>query len=149
MSVSTEIQRLQQAKNDIKTAIESKGITVGDGTLDTYAEKIIEIAGGGNSSVSSQEFEITSSVSNAKQLYDIVFTNIPKNHIAVAYLAKDKSEYIYNQIPLLVFGIGNGIAVRNRDGLFNSFIVAENYDAAVDSSDRYRVFDLGEVQGGN
>ena len=48
MSVATEIQRLQQAKADIKSAIEEKGVTVGDGTIDTYAEKIGEISGGGS-----------------------------------------------------------------------------------------------------
>lgn len=46
MSVATEIQRLQQAKADIKAAIEKKGVTVGDGTIDTYAEKINEISSG-------------------------------------------------------------------------------------------------------
>lgn len=50
MSIATEIQRLQQAKTDIKTAIEAKGVTVGDGTIDTYAEKISEISGGGGPS---------------------------------------------------------------------------------------------------
>ncbi len=48
MSIATEIQRLQSAKADIKTAIENKGVTVGDGTIDTYAEKISEISGGGS-----------------------------------------------------------------------------------------------------
>ena len=48
MSVETEIQRLQTAKAGIKTAIEEKGVTVGDGRIDTYAEKIKEIAVGGN-----------------------------------------------------------------------------------------------------
>lgn len=47
MSISTEIQRLETAKADIKTAIENKGVTVGDGTIDTYAQKITEISGGG------------------------------------------------------------------------------------------------------
>ena len=47
MSIATEIQRLQSAKADIKSAIEQKGVTVGDGTIDTYAEKIAEISGGG------------------------------------------------------------------------------------------------------
>ena len=47
MSIATEIQRLQTAKNDIKTAIENKGVTVGDGLIDTYAEKINEISSGG------------------------------------------------------------------------------------------------------
>lgn len=48
MSIATEIQRLQSAKTDIKTAIENKGVTVGDGTIDTYAEKISEISVGGS-----------------------------------------------------------------------------------------------------
>lgn len=48
MSIATEIQRLRSAKADIKTAIENKGVTVGDGTIDTYAQKISEISGGGS-----------------------------------------------------------------------------------------------------
>ena len=48
MSIANEIQRLQSAKADIKAAIEQKGVTVGDGTIDTYAEKIGEISGGGD-----------------------------------------------------------------------------------------------------
>ena len=47
MSIAQEIQRIQSAKANIKTAIENKGVTVGDGTIDTYAEKIGEISGGG------------------------------------------------------------------------------------------------------
>ena len=46
MSIAEEILRIQTAKADIKTAIENKGVTVGDGTIDTYAEKINEISGG-------------------------------------------------------------------------------------------------------
>lgn len=51
MSVASEIQRLQSAKVNIKSAIENKGVTVGDGTIDTYAAKISEISGGGGGSV--------------------------------------------------------------------------------------------------
>lgn len=46
MSIVNEIQRLQSAKTNIKAAIENKGVTVGDGLIDTYAEKIGEISGG-------------------------------------------------------------------------------------------------------
>ena len=46
MSIATEIERLQTAKADIKAAIENKGVTVGDGTIDTYAQKIGEISSG-------------------------------------------------------------------------------------------------------
>lgn len=47
MSIANEIQRLQSAKADIKSAIEEKGVTVGNGTIDTYAEKISQISSGG------------------------------------------------------------------------------------------------------
>ena len=46
MSISSEITRLQNAKASIKTSIENKGVTVGDGTLDTYASKIDAIETG-------------------------------------------------------------------------------------------------------
>lgn len=50
MSIVSEITRLQNAKSAIKTAIENKGVTVGNGTLDTYAGKINDIQTGGGSS---------------------------------------------------------------------------------------------------
>ena len=52
MSIASEITRLQQAKADIKTAIENKGVTVpSDATLDAYDGYIddIEQGGGGTS----------------------------------------------------------------------------------------------------
>lgn len=48
MSIATEIERIQNAKASIKASIENKGVEVGDGTLDTYASKIDEIATGGD-----------------------------------------------------------------------------------------------------
>lgn len=51
MSIATEIQRLQTAKADLKTAIKAKGVEVADtDTIDTYASKIDEIQTGGNDS---------------------------------------------------------------------------------------------------
>jgi hypothetical protein len=46
MSIATDITRIIKAKADIKTAIEEKGIEVGDGLIDTYAGKIAEIPAG-------------------------------------------------------------------------------------------------------
>lgn len=46
MSVASEITRLQNAKASIKTAIENKGVTVGDIKLDAYSAKIDEISTG-------------------------------------------------------------------------------------------------------
>ena len=43
MSISEQISRLQQAKENIKNAIESKGVTVGEGTIDTYPQYIYEL----------------------------------------------------------------------------------------------------------
>lgn len=48
MSIASEITRLQQAKADIKTAIEGKGVTVpSDATLDAYDGYIDDIPSGG------------------------------------------------------------------------------------------------------
>ncbi|PKP53810.1 MAG: hypothetical protein CVT92_02440 [Bacteroidetes bacterium HGW-Bacteroidetes-1] len=40
-----KLQQLIQTKADIKTAIESKGVTVGDATFSEYVNKIKEIEG--------------------------------------------------------------------------------------------------------
>ena len=48
MSIATEISRIQQAKADIKTAIEAKGVTVpSSATIDTYDDYVSQISGGG------------------------------------------------------------------------------------------------------
>lgn len=51
-SISSEITRLENAKASIKSAIEAKGVTVGEGLLDTYAAKINDISSGGGASES-------------------------------------------------------------------------------------------------
>lgn len=49
MSVTSEITRLQNAKADLKTAIEGKGVTVPSSTkLDGYADLVDSISGGGS-----------------------------------------------------------------------------------------------------
>lgn len=51
MAISDEITRLQQAKADLKTAIENKGVTVPSSTkLDGYADLVDSIQVGGGSS---------------------------------------------------------------------------------------------------
>ena len=48
MSIASEISRIQSAKADIKSAIESKGVTVpSDTKIDAYAPLIQAIEGGG------------------------------------------------------------------------------------------------------
>ena len=48
MAIADQINRIKNAKAAIKTAIEGKGVTVGNGTIDTYAEKIDQIQQGGD-----------------------------------------------------------------------------------------------------
>lgn len=48
MTIADNLNRIIQAKADIKVAIENKGITVGDISISEYAAKIDEISGGGN-----------------------------------------------------------------------------------------------------
>lgn len=48
MAIYDQINRIKNAKAAIKTAIEGKGVTVGNGTIDTYAEKINQIQQGGD-----------------------------------------------------------------------------------------------------
>ena len=51
MTIANEILRLQTAKNDIKTAIEAKGVPVNSELkLDAYSAKIAEISGGSGGS---------------------------------------------------------------------------------------------------
>lgn len=52
MSVATELQRIIDAKADLKTAIEAKGVTVSSSALiDTYASLVDSIPSGGGTSV--------------------------------------------------------------------------------------------------
>lgn len=48
MAIYDQITRIKNAKAAIKTAIEGKGVAVGTGTIDTYADKIDQIQQGGD-----------------------------------------------------------------------------------------------------
>lgn len=87
MSIATEIKRLRSAKADIKTAIENKSVTVGNGTIDTYAKKIDEISAGGKtkeilerSVVDINDENITSigehALYSCRQLKTAIFPNV-------------------------------------------------------------------------
>lgn len=61
--ISTEIARIQQAKSDLKTSIEGKGVTVPSATkIDGYAALVDQIStGGGASNIVTGEFTAQSS----------------------------------------------------------------------------------------
>ena len=84
MSIANEIQRLQSAKADIKSAIEQKGVTVGDGTIDTYASLISLISGGGsglpNAITESQSGSFTVASDTAEGQYiELTMSEAPTN----------------------------------------------------------------------
>lgn len=57
MSIQTELNRLNAAKNNLKTAIEGKGVAVPDSTkLDGYSALVDQISSGGGSNVVIVEF---------------------------------------------------------------------------------------------
>lgn len=86
------IKRIEQAKADIKQAIEEKGIYVGDGLIDTYAERIAEIKEAGETQV--KTVTITKNNSNTSIFPDdgyvglekvVVKTEIPMQGKDVSY----------------------------------------------------------------
>lgn len=46
MTIAENLNRLYDVKENIKTAIETKGVTVGDAPFVDYSNKILEIFGG-------------------------------------------------------------------------------------------------------
>lgn len=66
MSIATEITRLQTAKDDLKTAIEAKGVTVPSATkLDGYAALVGQITTGGGESKNAQVVQGTTRTSSS------------------------------------------------------------------------------------
>ena len=57
MSIASEITRIQNAKADLKTSIEGKGVTVPESAkIDTYSDYVDEIqTGGGGQEITGQE----------------------------------------------------------------------------------------------
>lgn len=84
MSIATEITRLQNAKELIKTAIENKGITVPNTEkLDTYDDYILQISGGGGTY---QEKTVSASESQQEIIADDGYDALSKVTINAAKL---------------------------------------------------------------
>lgn len=119
MSIAQEIQRLQSAKADIKSAIEQKGVTVGDGTIDTYADKIGEISSGGSSDLPTDIAEIqTGSFTVASDTAEGVFVALTMSEAPtniIVYAENDVQETfthllnVYGNILGFISGASNQI----------------------------------------
>lgn len=93
------------------------------------------------------EIEMTSTVSNAAQLKNILFADIPTNNICAACLTKPKNDMLVNnQIYFLYQTEPVQQGARVRDGVFADIPLQSSYDASITIGDIYTVYDFGEVQ---
>lgn len=145
MSIATEISRLQNAKADLKTAIESKGVTVpSNSTLDDYADLVDAISGGGYSDIEIKT--ISTQVTNARALFDALVPSLEANKTYVIAEYELQDQTLYNAINfMLVHTDATGAMVspttgiRHRNGAYTTIGVANNYDAAITIGDKYSV----------
>ena len=110
MSIVTEIERLQNAKSSIKTAIENKGVEVGNGTLDTYAEKIDAIQTGGGSDIEISDCSYLF-YQGARQEQMNSLLKLCKNVTDTSYMCYNNT--LVNSINLDNFDTSNLINMRN------------------------------------
>lgn len=131
MSIANEILRLQTAKADIKAAIENKGVTVGDGTIDTYAEKINEISSGDGGSENPFYYIGT---------MEFAFTNVafPENSEIVCKVLNNTKWYT-------AFSKTSGI--KSLKIICDTPDLTFNFYALVRESKNLEVLDLSEIKG--
>lgn len=108
MSIASEISRIQQAKADIKTAIEAKGVIVpSSATIDTYDDYVSQISGGGEESWIEIKDVSGTTITEAKNYIGSV--NIPNGVTSISNSAFTYCTSLSSvTIPNSVTSIGNG-----------------------------------------
>ena len=95
MSIATEIQRLQEAKADIKAAIEEKGVEVGNGLIDGYADKVDEVYDKGVTDGKKSEYD---------EFWDSYQENGYKNDYSYAFAGNGWNDNTFNpKYEIIVF----------------------------------------------
>lgn len=94
MSIATELTRIQQAKADIKTAIEAKGVTVpSSATIDTYDDYVSQISGGGGSptpsNLSSWSYDSNGNITSISYSGASIPDNAYKNNMTLTSVTID------------------------------------------------------------
>lgn len=113
----------------------------------TIAENEQKVFEAGQKSSAKTEIEITSTISNTLQLANIIFANIPNNHICTACLTKPKNNpYLENQIYLLYMSDKTKNAGRYRNGSYSNVGINISFDANVAIGDVFEIYDFGEAQ---
>lgn len=126
MSISTQITRLQNAKTNIKTAIENKGVSVSDSTkLDGYAELINNIEDG----ASVEPLSVTANgtyTAPEGTAYSPVSVNVPSGGGASNYVSgvfntgSDTGTAITVDIPYTGTGYPIAAMVFVKGGMYNN-----------------------------
>lgn len=127
MSVASEITRLQNAKADLKTAIEGKGVTVPSNTkLDGYADLVDSISGGGDPDVEGINLNLTGMGTSNDSPYIIHITKpltllriVENNEVTEYYQFENNGRYT------------KVMTVNDETIPFLVKISGANYDAAV------------------
>lgn len=101
MSIASEITRLQEAKADLKTAIEGKGVTVPSTTrIDGYADLVDDIQTGGGGEPNLQDKSVsytpTESQQTATVTADSGYDGLDEVSVTVGAI---DSEYVGSDIP--------------------------------------------------
>lgn len=92
MSISSEIERIQNAKADIKTAIENKGVEVGsDLLIDGYADLIDTISTGVDLALTIEK----STPTQNQVLHTTTFTDLPcTKALMICYFTGQQGGYV-------------------------------------------------------
>ena len=99
MALQDEIARIKQAKADIKTSIETKGGTVGDGTIDTYASAIDNLPSGEDIN---EYFETTIDTTNYSYFFTRhVIKKFPPITITITNIQDAFNGYEFSVVPEL------------------------------------------------
>lgn len=102
MSVTSEITRLQNAKADLKTAIEAKGVTVPSSTkLDGYADLVESISGGSIEDLITKEnlVSIVAEVDYVQVTLD-ASNNFTANDVSVGQVSFGNVIFTFNDVTL-------------------------------------------------
>lgn len=138
MSIQTELTRITNAKEAIKTAIAGKGVTVPDGTmLDGMAALIESIeAGGISNNIVAGSFTLSESLTTSSPLYiDVTF---PKDELPLMYLVyEDTSNLAYDDVSHTKSRLRSVIAVRVKNIKHPTFFAAGLYNKVSQFSMNY------------
>lgn len=120
MTTAENLNRIIQAKADIKTAIENKGVAVGDVTIDSYAEKIGKIPqdvsfNGLDFTVIGYDMTLTRELNdefNADIQYSLQkYNEWDENNTSATYLFKEDKKLVYAPF----------INTQNVEDMYNMF----------------------------